>query len=362
MVFLTSEPMITDAHGNLLEADVEALVNTVNTVGVMGKGIALQFARAFPAMLSAYEKAVKSGEVRLGRMHVWTNEALSGPRWIINFPTKGHWRARSRLSDIESGLADLVRVIDENHISSIAVPPLGCGNGGLRWTDVRPLIEQAFAALPNVDVRLYSPEGAPAARAMPIATSRPTWTIGKAALVDLVARYSERTMDVSLIEVQKLMYFLQHAGEDLRLVFVKGVYGPYADNLRFSLRAVEGHFLTGFGDASAPVTSAEPIAVIDGAGAEADAALAEQPDTRSRIDRVLTLSDGFESAYGMELLATVHWVATTAGDAQVNDADSAAALVRGWSSRKKRLFGPDHVRVAWERLQEQGWLPVRVST
>ncbi|MGH9223383.1 MAG: type II toxin-antitoxin system antitoxin DNA ADP-ribosyl glycohydrolase DarG [Acidimicrobiales bacterium] len=351
--------MITNAHGNLLEADVEALVNTVNTVGVMGKGIALQFARAFPAMLSAYEKAAKRGEVRLGEMHVWANDAMSGPRWVINFPTKGHWRARSRMIDIESGLADLVRVIREHGITSVAIPPLGCGNGGLRWTDVRPLIEHALADLSNVDVRLYPPAGAPTAEAMPTRTRRPSWTPGKAALVAIVARYSERALDVSLIEVQKLMYFLQVAGEPLRLKFERGIYGPYADNLRHSLGRVEGHFLTGFGDASSSVTSAEPISLIEGAAEEAEAELSALPATRARIERVLALSDGFETAYGMELLATVHWVATTHETGTVHNAASASELISKWSQRKKGMFGPDHVEAAWRRLHDEGWFEAR---
>lgn len=349
--------MITEARGNLLAADVEALVNTVNTVGVMGKGIALQFARAFPAMLAAYELAAKRGDIRLGEVSVWANNALSGPRWILNFPTKGHWKARSRLADIEAGLADLVQVVRAKGIISVAVPPLGCGNGGLRWDDVRPLIEAAFAQVPEVDVRLYPPDGAPAADAMATATRRPAWTPGKAALVHVVARYSERALDVSLIEVQKLMYFLQVAGEPLRLRFEKGIYGPYADNLRHSLSVVEGHFLTGFGDASQSVASAEPIVVIPEAAAEADRELAALPETRGRIDRVLALSDGFETAYGMELLSSVHWVATAAGDPPVVDAAAAAALVGRWSPRKKQMFGPDHVTVAWDRLRDEGWLP-----
>jgi O-acetyl-ADP-ribose deacetylase (regulator of RNase III) len=153
----SDERMITEAHGDLLQSDAEALVNAVNVVGVMGKGIALQFARAFSAMLADYEKAANRGDVRLGEMHVWANDALSGPRWIINFPTKGHWRAGSRLADIKSGLVDLVRVCRSLRIASIAVPPLGCGNGGLAWDDVRPLIEKALAEVPELDVRLYRP-------------------------------------------------------------------------------------------------------------------------------------------------------------------------------------------------------------
>ncbi|MEW6155339.1 MAG: macro domain-containing protein [Actinomycetota bacterium] len=352
--------MITEAHGNLLQAEVDALVNTVNTVGVMGKGIALQFARAFPAMLTDYEKAAKRGEVQLGKMHVWENNALAGPRLVINFPTKGHWRARSRLADVEAGLADLVDVVRAYGIRSLAVPPLGCGSGGLRWEEVRPVIEKALAEVPGVDVRLYPPEGPPAAEAMVTDTRRPEWTPGKAALVDIVAQYRERSVEVSLIEVQKLMYFLQEAGEPLKLKFAKGLYGPYAENLRFVLLAVEGHFLRGFGDASVPVMSAEPITVMPGAAEEARAELARHPGTVARIDRVVALSDGFESAYGMELLATVHWLAI-AGDGQAAGPESVAEQVAGWSARKRRMFGPDHVAAAWHQLHDQGWLPARVA-
>ncbi len=353
--------MIREAHGNLLTADVEALVNTVNTVGVMGKGIALQFKRAYPAMFKAYERAAKKGAVRLGQMDVHQTGSLSGPQFIINFPTKKHWRGRSRIEDIRDGLADLVRVVDTLGIKSIAVPPLGCGNGGLQWREVEPLITGAFSQLPEVDTLVYPPEGAPVAIQMATGTERPRMTVGKAALVDIVARYSERALEVSLIEVQKLMYFLQAAGEDLNLRFAKDLYGPYADNLRHVLHNVEGHFLIGYGDASQTVHAAEPIRVLEGAEEEARTKLASFPETTDRIGRVLRLIEGFESAYALELLATVHWVASTEDVAAAEDATVAARLVGSWSHRKRRMFGPDHVTAAWQRLRDEGWLPNLVS-
>ena len=147
--------MIREMHGNLLADDAVALVNTVNTVGAMGKGIALQFKRAYPDMFRAYERAAKAGELQPGNVHVWETGALDGPRYILNFPTKRHWRAPSRLEDIEAGLADLVRVVDELAIRSIALPPLGCGNGGLDWSVVAPLIWDALTPLADkVDVRV----------------------------------------------------------------------------------------------------------------------------------------------------------------------------------------------------------------
>ena len=151
--------MVQIAQGNLLVAPVDALVNTVNTKGIMGKGIALQFKHTFPAMFRDYERACKAGEVQLGKMHVFDLGGLAGgPHWIINFPTKGHWRERSRLPDIETGLEDLVDTVRRLGIRSIAVPSLGCGNGGLNWADVRPRIEAAFNNLPDVNVLLFAPE------------------------------------------------------------------------------------------------------------------------------------------------------------------------------------------------------------
>lgn len=349
--------MIHESHGNLLDADVEALVNTVNTVGVMGKGIALQFRRRFPDMFRAYERAAKRHEVHLGRMHVWETGAMTGPRYIINFPTKGHWRARSRPADIEAGLTDLARVVREKSISSIAVPPLGCGSGGLAWEQVRPLIATAFEELPDVDVWIFPPQGAPDAADMTTRTQRPTMTVPKAAFITTIRRYGEIALDVSLIEVQKLMYFLQSAGEDMRLNYTKGHYGPYSDNLRKALSSMEGHFITGFGDGSKPVRDAEPIELLPGASDEADSILVAAPDTAARIERVIRLSEGFESAYGMELLASVHWVATRESPDAATDPAIAADLVGAWNARKQRMMGPEHVAKAWLHLRDEHWLP-----
>lgn len=349
--------MITEAHGNLLEADVDALVNTVNTVGVMGKGLALQFRRAYPAMFSAYERAAKAGQLKLGEMHVWPTGAATGPRFVINFPTKGHWRSGSRLPDIEQGLRDLVRVVRELGITSIAVPPLGCGNGGLDWREVAPRIRTALAALgEGVQVRLYSPGQTPEAAAMAPVPAVPGMTASRAALIHLLDLYSERALGASLIEVQKLGYFLQLAGEPLRLRFEKALYGPYADNLRHALRNLEGHYTVGFGDGSSRVMDAESIRVLPGADAAAVEFLSEHAETRDRIARVLDLVDGYESAYGMELLASVRWVVDEQ-PAAAADIDLATSLVQDWTPRKERMFTPEHIRAAWTALRDHGWLP-----
>src|ERR1019366_4631715 len=221
--------MIKFVTGNLLDAKVEALVNTVNTAGAMGKGLALQFKKAFPANYKAYEAAAKAGSVEIGRMFVFEAGGIVLPRYIINFPTKRHWRAASKLDYIESGLRDLVNVIRERKVRSIAVPPLGAGLGGLAWRDVRPLIERALSEVADVEVLVFEPNGAPAPEAMRNETAKPKMTPGRAAVLSLMSRYLVPGYDsrLSLLEVQKLAYFLQVAGEPLRLDYRAHFYGPY---------------------------------------------------------------------------------------------------------------------------------------
>jgi O-acetyl-ADP-ribose deacetylase (regulator of RNase III) len=327
--------MVEFVSGDLLQADVEALVNTVNTVGAMGKGIALQFKQAYPANFEAYRKAVARHEVQPGRMFVFETGLMMNPRVIINFPTKRHWRGGSRIEDIESGLEDLARVIEGRGIRSIAIPPLGCGNGGLDWAEVRPLILAALAKVPDVRALVFSPEGSPDPKTMPVGTERPRMTPARALLVRLMDRYSELACRLTLLEVQKLAYFLQEGGEPLRLEFEKGHYGPYATNLNKVLERIEGHFTRGYGDTQKPDVE---IGLLPGANEEA----------------VASLIDGFETPYGMELLSSVHWVATR--EPGVRDAEGAIGAVHGWSDRKKQLFRPQHIEVAWNRLAEAGWL------
>ena len=342
-----------DAHGNLLKADVEALANSVNTVGVMGKGIALQFKDAFPANFKAYEAACKKKAVRLGKVFVFDNGQLTLPRWIINFPTKGHWRAKSRIRDVADGLDNLRDVIEEVEISSIALPPLGCGHGGLDWDEVRSLIKERLGDL-DVIVHLYAPEGAPYSADMVVSTPRPRLTTSTAALVSVIDQYSQVALFVSLIEIHKLMYFLQEAGEDLKLRYQAKFYGPYADNLRHVLKSLEGHQLEGFGDDSKKVREADPITVLPGGVKEASEALAENHQIAERIQRVLELVEGYESAYGLELLASVHWMAARKGN--VDDLSGVTKRVQSWSQRKRRMFTAQHIESAWQRLHDHSWL------
>jgi len=348
--------MIEFSQGNLLTAAAQALVNTVNTEGVMGKGIALQFARAFPEMLPSYEAACRAGELVPGRVHVFERDELVDPRFIINFPTKRHWRGKSRLADIDAGLVDLVRVVRERGIRSIALPPLGCGLGGLRWDDVRPRIEAAFATLPDVRVLLYAPTGAPSAAMQPNRTSRPMLTPARARVIEVLAAYLGLGYELSLLEVHKLLYFLQSAGEPLKLRYAKGSYGPYADNLRQVLSRFEGHYTIGYGDGSdKPETEIDLLPGAREAAATflSEARAAGASDTR--LERVVELIEGFESPYGMELLATVHWVAAN-DDPAATTLDEAVERIHAWTTRKQRTMPREHIELAWNRLRDLGWL------
>lgn len=341
--------MIELTTGDILKADAEALVNTVNCVGIMGRGIALQFKNSYPANFKAYEAACAREEVQPGRMFVFETGMLTNPKFIINFPTKRHWKGKSRMEDIESGLGALVEEVRTHGIRSIAIPPLGSGLGGLDWAEVRPRIEAALGGVSGLQAIIFEPISAP------VATSSrdvPSMTPGRAALVVLMHRYLGGLMDpfVTLIEVQKLMYFMQEAGEPLRLNYVKHHYGPYADNLRHVLTKIEGHLVSGYhdgGDAPDKQLELVPSAVKD-----AEAFLAGGGDTRRRFDRVGKLVEGFETPFGLELLATVHWVATRE---HASSPEDAAAKVYAWNERKRR-FLPGQVGIAFETLRANGWL------
>ncbi len=344
--------MIESGIGNLLSADAEALVNTVNTQGIMGKGIALQFKKAFPEVFTIYSAACKQGLVQTGKVQLIDRNSIMNPRYVINFPTKEDWRKPSRIEYIEAGLTDLIRVIRECNIRSIAVPPLGCGNGGLYWPEVKQRIEAAFSALPDVKVLLFPPAGAPKPENAINKTSRPQMTESRAIVLKLLHQYCILGYELTLIEVQKLLYFLQEYGEPLNLRFEKKYYGPYADNLRHVLILFEGHFTRGFTDGSNKPTT--PISLIPEALAEADCLLAEQSGNNlhtRRFRRVEKLIEGFESPYGMELLASVHWLVHHE-QADINSEKEIVNSVHAWNPRKSKLMKPGHINAARLRLLE----------
>ncbi|MGL6339867.1 MAG: type II toxin-antitoxin system antitoxin DNA ADP-ribosyl glycohydrolase DarG, partial [Waterburya sp.] len=206
--------MIEFKQGNLLEENIEALVNTVNCVGVMGKGIALQFKQAFPENFKQYKKACDHKKVQPGRMFTTSTGQLF-PKYIINFPTKNHWKGKSKIEDIESGLKALVKEVRQLNIKAIAIPPLGCGNGGLDWAQVKPMIVNAFVELLDVQVVIFEPEGAPVADKMKVVTDKPKMTVARALFIRLLELYKIPDYRLTKLEIQKLAYFLQEAGEQL---------------------------------------------------------------------------------------------------------------------------------------------------
>ena len=344
--------MITLMRENFFNADVEALVNTVNCVGVMGRGIALQFKKRFPKNFDEYAIACQQKEVIPGKMFVHRTGSMINPRFIINFPTKRHWRGTSRIEDIESGLSDLKQVIIRNAIKSIAIPPLGCGLGGLDWKIVRPKIENALQDLTDVKILLFEPGNAPQADQMVHSTKKPMMTIGRAALLELIQQYLRGLLDpyITLLEVHKLMYFLQESGEPLRLNYKKSFYGPYANNLRHVLNLVEGHFISGYADGGDDPT--KNLTIIPDAAEEAARYLKKYPETSAKIQKVGLLVEGFESAFGLELLATVHWLIAKENIRALNDI---VAAVHNWN-KHKQIFSARQIEIAARRLQDKGWV------
>jgi len=342
--------MMEFTAGDILQDDAQAIVNTVNCVGIMGRGIALQFKHQFPDNFKQYAAACKRSEVRPGAMFVCETGNLTGPRYIINFPTKRHWKGASRIEDIETGLDALVQVVLDKGITSLAIPPLGCGLGGLDWSRVRPLITEKLATLPDVRIKVYEPLGSPAAgqvRNKPV----PAMTPGRAALVILMRRYLAGLLDpfITLLEVHKLLYFLQESGEDLRLRFKQAPYGPYAENLRHVLHVIEGHLVSGYGDGGDQ--PGKELSLVPGALEDAGHYLETHIPVKEHIERVADLVQGFESSFGLELLATVHWVVTRQ---KITPPDEVVTQVHAWNARKKQ-FTPRQIRLALDTLMRKRW-------
>lgn len=301
--------MIEPAGGNILTDDAEALVNTVNCAGVMGKGIALQFKKAFPENFKAYEAACRRQEVKPGHMFV-----------------------------------------KNRNIRSVALPPLGSGLGGLQWCRVKKMIEAAFEEIPDIQVKLYEPANTPDANDMPVGTPKPGMTVARALLIKLMKQYSRFAYRLTLLEIQKLAYFLQESGMDLRLRYVKHLYGPYAHNLNKVLEILEGHYIRGYGDTQKPDVE---ITLLQDAEKAADNYLRQDRNASEHLERVADLVDGFETPYGMELMASVHWAFVHEGGV---DSKTAVEAMARWNDRKRRLFKPEHIHLAWTRLNSEGWL------
>jgi O-acetyl-ADP-ribose deacetylase (regulator of RNase III) len=354
--------MIIFTSGNLLEANAEALVNTVNTVGVMGKGIALMFKERFPYNYKAYLAAAKAGDIHVGQMFIVEVNQLGGPRWIVNFPTKKHWRPPSRIEWIEAGLEDLRRFLIENKVKSVAIPPLGAGNGGLDWAEVRTRIEAALSTLDGVDVFVFVPT--PKYQNVAKRHGVDRLTPARALIAELVRRYWVLGMECSLLEVQKLAWFLERSIEHLApdnpldLRFEANKYGPYADRLRHLLNGLDGSYL----HCDRRISDAEPMDVINFEDSHNDFLQLylkgdEFKPYRAALDHTAALIAGFESPYGMELLATVDWLLS-----KEDCEPSVTGIQKGiqnWpagsaaAARKSRIFSERDIRIALERLTSQ---------
>lgn len=359
--------MVTYKQGNLLEADVDAVVNTVNTVGIMGKGIALMFKEQFPRNFEAYARACDAGEVRIGKMFVTENKELFGPRWIINFPTKTHWRVKTRVEWVEDGLKDLVRVIREKDIRSIAIPPLGCGNGGLNWSDVRPLIEAAMNELEDVNAIVYEPT--PKYQNVAKRTGVEKLTPARALIAEMVRRYCQLGIDCSILEVQKLGWFIERGvrrfqvTDPLKFKFQANKYGPYSHNLTKLLDSLDGSYLR----CDKRLGDAEPLDLIWFNEAKYDRVQAylnsgEGKEFSRVLEWAATTIDGFESPLGMELLATIDWMLQH--DNIEPTVEGVMEGLENWAGgepagkRKLKIFDRRLVAIALERLDASNRLPV----
>jgi len=299
-------------EGNLLEAPVEALVNTVNTVGVMGKGIALMFKEAFPVNMKEYAQACKAKKVVTGKMFTTQTHDFLGPQWIVNFPTKQHWRSKSKIEWIEDGLDDLKLFITTNNVKSIAIPPLGAGQGGLKWEDVKIKIEEKLTRLDDVDILVFQPTQ----KYQNIAKKEGVQklTPARAMMAELIRRYWVLGMECSLLEIQKLAWFLQRVVDSipvkdpLKLNFEAHLYGPYANNLTHLLNAIDGSYLK----SDKRIPDADPLDIVyfDDSKKEVLSLFlkTEAKEYLPALEKATQIIDGFESPFGMELLSTVDWL------------------------------------------------------
>ena len=325
----------------------------------MGKGIALMFKEAFPGNFLAYEDACKGHEVKIGRMFVTETGALSGPRWVINFPTKKHWRQPSRLEWITEGLDDLKQVIRKKHIRSIALPPLGSGNGGLNWSEVRQQVERVLGDLEDVEIVVYEPTE----KYQNVAkrTGVEELTPARALVAEMIRRYWVLGIECTYLEVQKLGWFLERTiqslgiDDPLMLEFKADKYGPYSDRLRHLLDNLDGTYL----HCEKRLSDAGPSDTISfNEDRRSYIDLYLQQDSAQTLREVLDLTakriDGFESPLGMELLATVDWLiarerceATVAG---IREGLSRWPAGKAAADRKLRIFDERLIDLALRQL------------
>ncbi len=358
--------------GDMFESPAQTLVNTVNTVGVMGKGVALEFKRRFPDMFEDYKHRCEHGDVRLGEPYLYRRPT---PPHVLNFPTKGHWRAVSRLKDIVEGLEYLERHYRDWGITSLAVPPLGCGQGGLDWSVVGPTLYQRLRRL-EVPVQLFAPHGTPhdelepryLQRTLASASSsdetgegEPRVRAGWVALVAVLDRLQRdpHHWPIGKTTFQKLTYFATVAGVPTALQFERGSYGPFAkDVVKVMSRLVNNDLLS-------QERLGRMLAHRVG-GTYADAYRAYRSDLDrwdAEIARVADLFARLRTTRSAEVAATVHFAATQLASEGAGPPDEHRVLraVLEWKHAMKPPLAADEVLVAMRSLAMLGWLDLRPS-
>ncbi len=336
-----------------MQADVEALVNTVNTVGVMGKGIALQFKEKFDENYKLYRKAAEDNQIKTGKVFIIPTNRMDGVKWIINFPTKKHWRNPSKLEYIIEGLDDLIERIKTLDIRSLAMPPLGCGNGGLEWETVKPIIIEKFKSLPEVEVVLFEPSQlAYAENKERTKKEKPRLTPTRALILYVMKAYSRLEYSLTVLETQKLVYFLSRLGDEelSKIEFQKHHYGPYAAVLNHVLYDIEGFYITGmkFKD----VKTFDPLQVQEENYKDVEDFILNHAteSQKESVALLLNLIEGFETPLSMELLATVDYVIQNE-QTNTNDLGAIISKVQSWNARKKQLMTEEFIGVAYKRLK-----------
>lgn len=336
--------MISFTTGNLLESQTQALVNTVNTVGVMGKGIALQFKEAYPVNFRMYASACKSKWLQPGKLLVVKENTLLGERIIINFPTKTEWYLKSKYEYIEKGLEALSEELKKGEIRSIAIPPLGCGNGGLDWNKVKELINKQLEEFTDIDIRIYEPNEAVKEILKNQETKKEVkLTPARAMLLYSMFYYETSDETSSLFVANKLAWFLQRMGENLRLKFEASHYGPYCVQVGHVLHALNGKYLKGLEQMN--VKAFEPIELNYDSFNEVKQYIEKElkPEQQHRLNSLLQLIDGFQSALALEILATVDYIKKEKG---TKNEDEIIKSIQDWSPRKRNMFQEKHIRIA----------------
>jgi len=336
--------------GNIFESNAEALVNTVNTVGVMGKGIALQFKERYPDNYVQYVAACKRGEVNIGKMFITATNSMVNPKWIINFPTKQHWMHKSSYEFINAGLDDLVIQLKERNIKSLAIPPLGAGQGGLDWQKVKAILIEKLSGL-DIEIVIYEP-------ITQWQTAKGNSEISKltkprALVLSLINRYRQLGYEISLLEIQKLAYFLQRMGQtDLKLNYKQFHYGPYAHNLQHLLHQLEnGYIIT-----NKSILDSKPLDVVFLNIEQIDniQAFIEKECNQTeklRLKQVEQLINGYESPFGLELLSTVDWIIKENRDTTL-EPQLIKEKIKKWSERKDSSFSLDHIKSSVNKLEK----------